>query len=513
MNMATAMNRTVEEIGEKLLMIFEGREITNTQLNEEARRLGSGLKSLGINRGDHVAVCMPNCPEVWAVFQGIWQAGAVIAPIMFRLSAEEIHYILQDSDARFIITSAELLNKIEEARKGIDQIKKIIVLEGEDKGDLIDFYGLMSRSEPKEKAEELDEEEVALMIYTSGTTGRPKGVMLTHGNLYFNFMATVGGPEKSQDLNRRTVSIVCLPLAHGFGVFLMNAALLSKKKQAYYVLMRWFDPKEVLSMIEKYRITHFSGVPAMYRMLLNHPDFNHYDLSSLESCSIASAPVTEELYKAFTTKFNCTMSEVYGLTEAVAVVTISRADMPRKQGSSGVPLPGVELRIVDAEDKELPPYEQGEITVKGPNVMKGYYKNPEETKEALRGGWLHTGDIGYVDEEGSLYVTDRKKDMIIKGGYNIYPSEIEKYILEHPVVREVGVVGVPHEKYGEDVFAFAVLKDGKKISERELIDYIQSRISKFKAPSRIEFVDDLPKNLVGKIQKQELKKMAKRIVS
>jgi long-chain acyl-CoA synthetase len=293
----------------------------------------------------------------------------------------------------------------------------------------------------------------------------------------------------------------------------MNAALLSKKKQAYYVLMRWFDPKEVLSMIEKYRITHFSGVPAMYRMLLNHPDFNHYDLSSLESCSIASAPVTEELYKAFTTKFNCTMSEVYGLTEAVAVVTISRADMPRKQGSSGVPLPGVELRIVDAEDKELPPYEQGEITVKGPNVMKGYYKNPEETKEALRGGWLHTGDIGYVDEEGSLYVTDRKKDMIIKGGYNIYPSEIEKYILEHPVVREVGVVGVPHEKYGEDVFAFAVLKDGKKISERELIDYIQSRISKFKAPSRIEFVDDLPKNLVGKIQKQELKKMAKRIVS
>jgi len=512
MNMATAMNQTIEEIGEKVLMVFEGREITNTQLNEQGRRLGSGLKSLGINRGDHVAVCMPNCPEVWAVFQSIWQVGAVITPIMFLLSTEEIHYILQDSDAKVIITSKEVFEKIEEARKGIDHIEKIIVIGGEDKGDLVDFDGLISRSPIKEEAEELEGEELAIMIYTSGTTGRPKGVMLTHSNLHYNYMATVGEPEKTQDLNQRFASILCLPLAHGFGVFVMNAALLSRRMQGLYVLMRWFDPEEIFRLIEKYRISNFSGVPTMYRVLIDHPAASRYDLSSLETCSIASAPVTEELYNAFTSKFNCTMSEVYGLTEAVAVVTISRANMPRKQGSSGIPLPGIRIRIVDEEDKELTTYAQGEITVKGPNVMKGYYKKPDETKETLRGGWLHTGDIGYVDEEGYLYVTGRKKDMIIKGGYNIYPNEIEKYFLEHPNIKEVGVVGIPHEKYGEDVMAFVVLKDGNKISERELIDYIQSRISKFKTPSRIEFIEDLPKNLVGKIKKQELRKMAKKIV-
>jgi len=507
MNIATIMNQRVEEIGNKILMVFEEKEITNIQLNEQGRRLGNGLKSFGVKRGDHVAVCMPNCPEVWITFQAIWQAGAAIAPIMFLLSNEEIHYILKDSDTKIIITHIELIDKIEEARKGIENIEKVIVVGGKNGEDKIDFHGLISRSPIMEKAEDLDDDEVALMIYTSGTTGRPKGVMLTHGNLYFNFTATIGDFENTQDLNQYGASILCLPLAHGFGVFVMNAALLSGNKKERYILMRWFDPEEIFKLIEKHRATNFFGVPTMYRVLLNHPTINQYDLSSLDICSIASAPVPDELYDAFTSKFKCKMQEVYGLTEAVAVVTFSRADMPRKPGSSGLPLPGVQISIVDDEDGKLLPFEQGEIVVKGPNVMKGYYKKPEETNEALRNGWLHTGDIGYLDDEGYLYVTDRKKDMLIKGGYNIYPSEIETYILEHHAVNDAAVIGIPHEKYGEDIMAFVVLMDGEKLSEEELNNYIKSRISKFKAPSRIKFIGNLPKNLVGKIQKQELRKM------
>lgn len=355
----------------------------------------------------------------------------------------------------------------------------------------------------EERTEEMDEDDLALMIYTSGTTGRPKGVMLTHDNLYTNAV----GAWEANEWQKGAISLLCLPLAHSFGVVAMNAGNLSPHKESFGVLMRWFDPEEIFRLIEQYRVNNFIGVPTMYQILLNHPAGDKYDTSSLERCTISAAPVTEELYRSFTSKFNCEMYEGYGLTEASPAVALCRPSMPLKKGSCGAPLPGVEVKIFDTQDNELPLHEQGEIVVRGPNVMKGYYKRPEETQAALRGGWLHTGDVGYLDEEGYLYITDRIKDMIIKGGYNIYPSEIEGYLEEHPAIREVAVIGIPDEKYGEDIMAFAVLDPDQEISEEEVIAYSQSRIAKFKCPSRVKFVEALPKTLVGKVQKKELRKM------
>jgi long-chain acyl-CoA synthetase len=502
MNLVKLGDERLEKMGDSLAYVFEGEDFTSSRINDMGRRLASGLKSLGIGKGDHVVVCLPNSPEVFACFGSIWRIGAVIVPIMFLLGEKETHYILDHSDATAVITSKDLLEKIENARKGLSHIKHIVVLHGQDEGDQIDFHGLIATNPPLQHTEEMSQDDVALMIYTSGTTGQPKGVMLSHNNLYQNAIAT----WEASEARKPDTTILCLPLAHSFGLVVMNAGNCSRFKESYGVLMRWFDPAEVFRLIEKYRATQFIGVPTMYQILLNHPAADKYDTSSLQRCSISAAPVTEELYRAFTTKFNCNMYEGYGLTEAAPTVAVERRSMPRKIGSTGIPIPGVEVKIFDHEDKELPTREQGEIVVRGPNVMRGYYKRPEETAERLRGGWLHTGDVGYLDEDGYLFITDRIKDMIIKGGYNIYPSEIEGCLEEHPAVGEVAVIGIPDEKYGEEIMAFVVARPGGGLTEDAVIEFVKARMTPYKAPSRIKFVNGLPKSLVGKVLKKELRK-------
>jgi len=503
MNLVKIGDDRIEKFGDTQAYVFENEEFTSSRLNEMGRRLAGALKSLGIGRGDHVVVSLSNSPEVFACFSAIWRLGAVIVPIMFLLGEEETRYILDHSDAKAVITSVDLLEKIENARKGIDHIKNIIVLGGEDQGDQVDFQGLIEKHPPLQLTEEMNEDDVALMIYTSGTTGRPKGVMLSHNNLYQNALAT----WKANEAAKGDITLICLPLAHSFGVVVMNSGNLGQYKEAFGVLMRWFDPEEVFRLIEKYRVTQFIGVPTMYQILVNHPAGDKFDTSSLERCTISAAPVTEELYKAFTTRFGCKMYEGYGLTEASPAVALCRPSMPIKKGSTGVPVPGVEVKIFDHEDKELRPGEQGEIVVRGPNVMIGYYKRSAETAETLRGGWLHTGDVGYLDEDGYLFITDRIKDMIIKGGYNIYPSELEGILEEHPGVGEVSVIGIPDEKYGEEIMAFIVRAPGEELNEEGLIEFAKSKITPFKAPSQVKFVDGLPKSLVGKVLKKELRKM------
>ena len=503
MNLVKLGDERIEKFGDTVAYVFEGEEYTGRRINDMGRRLAAGLKSLGIGRGDHVVVSLSNSPEVFACFGAIWRIGAVIVPIMFLLGENETRYILDHSDAKAVITSHDLLEKVENARKGISHVKNVIVLGGEDEGDRIDFYGLINDTLPEQHTEELAEDDVALMIYTSGTTGQPKGVMLSHNNLYQNALASWQANEATE----AHITLLCLPLAHSFGVVTMNSGNLSPFRDAFGVLMRWFDPEEVFRLIEQYRITQFIGVPTMYQILINHPAAEKYDTRSLARCIISAAPVTDELRKAFVTKFNCKMYEGYGLTEASPAVALCRPSMPSKKGSTGVPLPGVDVKIIDLKDNEVPPGEQGEIVVRGPNVMLGYYKRPEETAETLRGGWLHTGDVGYLDAEGYLFITDRIKDMIIKGGYNIYPSEIEGYLEEHPAVAEVSVIGVPDEKYGEDVCAFVVRMPEQDLSEEDAINFAKSRITPFKAPSQVKFVDALPKSLVGKVLKKELRKM------
>ena len=503
MNLVTLGEDRLSKMGDRLAYVFEGEEFYTYRLNEMARRFASGLKSLGIGKGDHVVVSMPNSPEVFTCFQAIWRIGAVIVPIMFLLGENETRYILDHSDAKAVITSKDLLEKIKNACRGIAHIKQLIVLGGEDKEGQVEFHGLLNSSEPEPDFEEMKESDVALMIYTSGTTGQPKGVMLSHSNLYQNAVAT----WEASEADKSETTILCLPLAHSFGVVVMNSGFCSPFKDSFGVLMSWFDPQEVFRLIEKYRATQFIGVPTMYQILLNHPAAEKYDTGSLQRCSISAAPVTEELYRAFTAKFNCDMYEGYGLTEASPAVAVERRNMPRKMGSTGIPMPGVEVKIFDHEDNELPTGEQGEIVVKGPNVMLGYYKRPYETAETLRNGWLHTGDVGYRDEDGYLFITDRIKDMIIKGGYNIYPSEIEGCLEEHPGVGEISVIGIADEKYGEEIVAFIVKTPGQELAEETVIEFAKSKMTPFKAPSQVKFIEGLPKSLVGKVLKKELRKM------
>ena len=504
MNLVKLGDERMDRLGDTRTFVFEGETFTASQTNEMGRRLANGLKSFGIGRGDHVVVSLSNSPEVFACFAAIWRLGAVIVPIMFLLGEDETRYILDHSDARAVITSGDLLEKIQNAAEGIDHIQNIIVLGGEDRGNQVDFYDLVENNPPLRQTAEMAGDDVALMIYTSGTTGRPKGVMLSHNNLYQNALAS----WKATEADKGDITLVCLPLAHSFGVVVMNSGNLSQFKESFAVLMRWFDPEEVFRLIEKYRVTQFIGVPTMYQILVNHPAGDQFDTSSLERCTISAAPVTEELYRAFTTKFDCKMYEAYGLTEASPAVALCRRGRPIKKGSTGIPIPGVEVKIFDADDRQLPTGQQGEVVVKGPNVMLGYYKNPEETAAALRDGWLHTGDVGYLDEEGYLFITDRFKDMIIKGGYNIYPSEIEGYLEEHPAVNEVAVIGIPDAKYGEEIMAFIVPTPGQQIDEGGLIEFAKARMTPYKAPSRVQFIDGLPKSLVGKVLKKELRKFA-----
>lgn len=503
MNLVHLGEQYLADMGEQLSLVFNGEEFTNVRINEMSRRLAGGLKSLGVGRGDKVVVSLPNSPVVFAAFGAIWKLGAVIVPIMFLLGEDETRYILDHSDAKVIITSHDLLEKIDNARKGISHIEKTIVLGGMDDDEHVDFKRLIDENPGDDHIEEMNPDDVALMIYTSGTTGRPKGVMLTHNNLYTNAVST----WEAAELDKPAISIFCLPLAHSFGVVNMNAGALSRFKGSFGVLMTWFDPEEVFRLIEKYKATLFTGVPTMYQIMLNHPAADKYDTSSLERCTISAAPVTEELYTAFCRKFDCKMYEGYGLTEAAPAVALCRPGMTIKTGSCGTAIPGVEVRIVDTDDKSLSIGEQGEIVVRGPNVMKGYYKNPEETSKVLRDGWLHTGDIGYLDEDNYLFITDRIKDMIIKGGYNIFPSEIEGYLETHPFIQEVAVIGIPDEKYGEEIMAFVVQTPGQALSEAEIIAHAQQNMTKFKAPSRVSFVEGLPKSLIGKVLKKELRKM------
>ena len=287
MNLVKFGDERLEKLGDNRTFVFEGEAVTSSQLNEMGRRLAGGLKSLGIGRGDHVVVSLSNSPEVFACFGAIWRLGAVIVPIMFLLGEDETRYILDHSDAKAVITSVDLLEKIENAVKGIDQIKNIIVLGGEDRGNQLDFSGLVENNPPLKLTEEMDEDDVALMIYTSGTTGQPKGVMLSHNNLYQNALASWQANEAAKG----DITLICLPLAHSFGVVVMNSGNLSPFKESFGVLMRWFDPEELFRLIEKYRVTQFIGVPTMYQILVNHPAGDKFDTSSLERCTISAAPV------------------------------------------------------------------------------------------------------------------------------------------------------------------------------------------------------------------------------
>lgn len=507
MNLAELAERKIAEFGEYTSLVFDDVEYTNAQMHEKSKRLAGGLNRLGIKPGDKVIVLMPNCPEVLVSYPALWRAGAVIVPILFLLETHEITYIASDCEASAVITSPEFLYKIKGALEKVPSLRHVIIIGDEEHPATISFDKLVADSEPEETIHPTQDDDLAVLLYTSGTTGRPKGVMLTHGNLHAN---AINARDTSGESDRGDVSLSALPLSHSYGLGLLVGGWVSDRT-GKAVLLRWFDLEKVFQAIEKYKVNGMAGVPTMFLYMLHYPDADGYDTSSMEYWLVGASPMPEEKLKEFENKFGGEMYVAYGLTEASPGVAAQRETVPRKQGSVGPVMANVEMKIFDETDNELAPGEVGEIVVRGKNVMKGYFKMPDETSKALRNGWLHTGDLGYVDEDGHLYIVERKKDLIIRGGFNIFPKDIEEILYRHPSVAEAAVVGKPDELMGEEVLAYVVLKQGANAAGKELIEYCMSHLAKYKCPRRIEFLDSMPKTPIGKIQKKELRKLAEKM--
>ena len=491
MNLAWLGESSVERFGEYAALHFEGRELTNVDQQRTAARVANALVRMGVQPGDRVVVLMPNCPEVLAAYTGILKAGAVIVPIVFLLSPAEVRHILADSAAKVVITAPELASKIE------GWSGPVIAVGGGD-GDARAWEDWIAREPDAFATIERADGDLAVILYTSGTTGKPKGVALSHANLASNAHAAASISE----LDRERWNLAVLPLSHSYGLVMLNAGNVLGAKT---VLLRWFNPEAALDAISRFRVQAMAGVPTMYIYLLNYAGADRFDTSSMRSWGSGAAPLPVEIIEPFEKKFGGRLVEGYGLTEASPVVTSTRLSSPRKPGSVGQPLPGVEVVILDDADRVVPVGETGEIGVRGPNVMLGYYGLPDETARTLRNGWLHTGDVGRLDADGFLYIVERKKDLIIRGGFNVYPREVEEVLYAHPAVAEAAVVGVRDPVMGEEVCAFVVLRPDASADAAAIIEYCRSRLAKYKCPREVRFLPALPKNPVGKILRKELR--------
>ena len=501
----------------------EVRTLTNVDIAREAAQLADGLQKLGIEKGDRVIVMMLNCPEVLIAYQAISRAGGVIIPVMPLLKAPEVRYIAQNSAAKAIITSPILVPLLQGALADISTMQHLIVTgnpdmlkanffaqEGTENTENANGPQLHAYSDIVEEGKaaadhflepgnvEVAPDDMAVILYTSGTTGSPKGVVLSHRSLITNATGIIG---EERDVAEQEVNLAVLPLAHAYGILAANVVFL---RGLTIVAHPRFDTTAVLAAIERYRIVSFAGVPAMFVALLYSPEADKYDTSSLVTCSSGSAPLPVAILEAFEQKFGVTMYEGYGLSEASAALTATGSDGVRKPGSVGVPLPGVELLIVDENDQPVPPGEIGEVIARGPNIMQSYYNMPEETQNALRNGWLHTGDMGRLDEDGFLYIVERKKDLIIRGGFNIYPRDVEEVLNSHPAVIESAVIGIPSQRMGEEVMAYVVTRE--PVSADELMAFCRQSLANYKTPVEIAFIAALPRNPVGKIDKKELRR-------
>lgn len=497
--------RNIENFGEYDLLTYEDKDgvqtLSNRELADRSNALAASLAELGIRRGEVVAVVLPNSLTVPIAFNGIFKSGAVFLPIIFGLTAADIRYILQDSGAVAVVTNAELHTKIAAASEGLKNIRHIIV-EGEVPlcPGTISFASFTDRKVDDFTMAVMEQDEMAVLMYTSGTTGAPKGVMLSHRNV----SVTLENGLASWPSTREDVSLVPLPLNHIFGMLMVNECNVTGARM---IIHKWFDPQLVLESISRNRVTQFAGVPTMLIRLLETYDPAQHDLRSMVNWKCGGAQLSIETIKAVENKLGGTVYDGFGMTETAPSVTRQRIGEPRKPGSVGPAIDGVTIKIFDEQDNELPVGQDGEICVQGPGVMLGYLNKPEETAQALSNGWLHTGDMGHLDEEGNLFITGRKKDLIIRGGENISPGTIEDVLFSHPAVLEAAVIGVPDPVYGEEVKACIALREGCSATQEELIDHCLQALPRFKTPKTIAFFKELPKNPVGKILKKDLRKM------
>jgi long-chain acyl-CoA synthetase len=501
MNLAELPDQEIKEFGEHVSVLFQDRQWTNRQMRSASKRLANALRSLGVGKGDRVILQMPNCPEVLQGFQAVYILGAVVVPINFMVGEAETAFIYRDTGAKVIISSSGFLPKIEACRKTAPQIEHVIVTDRQAPEGTLSLQELLAAHSDEIDVFPAADDDLAALIYTAGTTGQPKGVMHTHYSLYINARMQ----QETLNLPPGLTSIAVLPLCHSYGIASMNYSLLVGGGKS--VVLNSFDIETVFSSIERHRANIIGAVPTMYVFMLLYPDPKKYDLSSMKYWISGSAPLSRQTWEKFRETYGFEIIEGWGLTEAGANNSVNPLEGRKKIGSIGLPMKGTRMKVVDAADQELPPNSEGEILISGPMLMKGYWNRPEETARVLRDGWLYTGDIGYQDEEGYFFITERKKDLIIKGGENIAPREIEEVLHEHPKVSEAAVVGVPDEIYGENIKAFVVLMPGQQASVEEITAHCRERLKAFKSPKEVVFLDSLPKSLVGKILRKELRKI------
>lgn len=502
MNLAVLAERNLDSFGEYVTLVFEGREYTNVEMAGAAERFASALAGLGVAPGDRVGVMMPNVPEINAVYGGVFRCGAVNLPMMFLLAPPEIRHILEDSGAAAIVTSPEFYANVATAIDGLER-PPLVIVAGEPVPDgALAYTALLDAAQPSFPIVPRDGDDLAVVMYTSGTTGRPKGVMLTHANILFNSENSA----KVVATRDGDTSIVCLPLAHLFGLGTVVLGSLFKIKG---VLLRWFTADGFFDAVDRYRPNSTAVVPTMLTYMLSDPRFDATDWSSLRFVVAGAAPLPVEVAREFEKRTGARVLEGYGLTETSPVVSVMRIDDPPRPGSCGRPVPGIEVAILDDDGRPLPSGETGEVCVRGPNVMKGYFNMAEATAETIRDGWLHSGDMGHFDEDGYLFITERKKDLIIRGGFNIYPRDVEEVVYGHPAVQDCGVVGVPDPALGEQVVAYVVLRPGATAAEDEIAAYCREHLATYKTPRFIRFVDALPRNAIGKVLKKDLRERAR----
>jgi long-chain acyl-CoA synthetase len=498
MTLARLGDESIQRYGEYESLAFEGRRLTNVDQQRSACRVAHALRRLGVEPGDRVVVMLPNCPEVMQSYGGILRAGGIIVPVIFLLGEAEVAHILSDSEAKVVITSSDMVWKVEKHIGVLPTLRHVLLVDGGGTAGVLSYEEEVARERDAFETVPRAESDLAVILYTSGTTGTPKGVALSHGNLESNARAAASLYEMDRD--RWGVGV--LPLSHSYGLTVMNAGHILGTRG---VLLRWFNPEEVLKTIQEFRAETMSGVPTMFVYLLNYPDAERYDTSTMRLWGSGAAPLPVEIVEPFERRFGGKLLEGYGLTEASPVVSAHRLSGVRKLGSVGQPIPGVTVSIRDDDDRALPPGEVGEVCVKGPNVMLGYYRNPEETARTIRGGWLRTGDMGRLDADQFLYIVERKKDLIIRGGFNIYPRDVEEALYAFPKAAEAAVIGMPDALMGEEVLAFVVLKAGQSATSGEVIEFCRGRLAKYKCPKEVRFVDALPKSPVGKILRKELR--------
>lgn len=486
------------ETGDRPALIYRDEPISYRELEARVTRFADALADLGVGRDDKVAVMLNNCPEFIVTYFACSWLGAVAVPVNIFYKERELEFLLRDSDAVALVATpafAEFFTKIEEKPP---LFRHLIVTGPYPEGLLFQDLEDGASSAPVEAA--VGEDDVAEILYTSGTTGVPKGTMLTQGNLFFHADTIIQVLELAEDDR----ALMVVPMFHGYGITVMLCCF---RVGTCFVLLDPFNAEEVFQAVERHRVTFLPMVVAMYFMLYHHPDREKYDLSSLRIGISGASAMPAQLMKDASEAFGIKILEAWGLTECSASATMQRMNMPYKEGSVGLAHPGVEVGVMDDEGDLLGPNQVGELVIRGPLVMKGYYRRPEETAEALRGGWLHSGDMGYYDEECYFFMVDRKKEMVNVGGEKVFPREVEELMYTHPAIAEAALVPQPDARLGEIPVAVVALKPGASLTEGELVEFLSGKLARFKVPRRVVIMESLPRNPIGKIVKKDLVRM------